>query len=208
MYINPLELQKFWNYFNSSWQFRIVVITAIFLVIAFNYFSHFRIKSFFTKGKKTLTYLYLGMILLNVAYFWFSKSKPDKIVENTNKSTNANVNANANANVNANANANVNANANANANVNVKAVQVKYLLNKLSGKKENRNVSALKKKIVAANQQWKCGICQRLLDETYEVDHIVPLYQGGSNDISNLMALDPICHKKKTFNQQYLQNDK
>jgi len=64
--------------------------------------------------------------------------------------------------------------------------------------KVKRHVTESTKKIVAANQQWKCAICGCLLDETYEVDHIVPLYKGGSNDINNLMALDPICHRKKT----------
>ena len=51
---------------------------------------------------------------------------------------------------------------------------------------------------MAARQSWKCGLCHKLLDETYEVDHITPLYLGGSNEISNLMALDPVCHRKKT----------
>lgn len=61
-----------------------------------------------------------------------------------------------------------------------------------------RHVSETTKKLVAAKQKWTCGLCKRMLDETYEVDHIVPLYKGGTNDISNLMALDPICHRKKT----------
>lgn len=64
---------------------------------------------------------------------------------------------------------------------------------------EKRNVTETTKKIVASKQQWKCGMCHRLLDETYEVDHIIPLYKGGSNEINNLMALDPICHRKKTY---------
>jgi 5-methylcytosine-specific restriction enzyme A len=61
-----------------------------------------------------------------------------------------------------------------------------------------RLVSETVKKQVAARQQWMCGSCHRMLDETYEVDHVIPLYKGGSNDPSNLMALDPICHRKKT----------
>lgn len=65
--------------------------------------------------------------------------------------------------------------------------------------KIKRAVSESMKKMVAAQQQWKCAICGRLLDETYEVDHIIPLYKGGTNDQSNLMALDPICHRKKTI---------
>lgn len=61
-----------------------------------------------------------------------------------------------------------------------------------------RLVSESTKKFVAAKQGWKCGLCQTTLDETYEVDHITPLHKGGSNDPTNLMALDPICHRKKT----------
>jgi hypothetical protein len=64
--------------------------------------------------------------------------------------------------------------------------------------REKRNVSGLLKKKVAASQQWKCGNCQALLDETYEVDHRLALYKGGSNDESNLVALCPNCHRRKT----------
>ncbi len=65
-------------------------------------------------------------------------------------------------------------------------------------KKQKRKVTDSTKKLVASNQQWRCAICHCILDETYEVDHIIPLYKNGSNEIDNLMALDPICHRKKT----------
>lgn len=65
-------------------------------------------------------------------------------------------------------------------------------------KKYKRNVTEATKKLVAARQQWLCGICKATLDETYEIDHINPLYKGGTNDPNNLMAIDPICHRKKT----------
>ena len=66
------------------------------------------------------------------------------------------------------------------------------------GTKEKRNVTGLTKKKVAASQEWKCGACAETLDETYEVDHKLALFKGGSNDISNLVALCPHCHRKKT----------
>jgi len=69
-------------------------------------------------------------------------------------------------------------------------------------KPEKRSVTESTKKLIAAKQGWKCGNCGKLLDETYEVDHIKPLYKGGSNDITNLMALDPICHRKKTLSDK------
>jgi hypothetical protein len=68
--------------------------------------------------------------------------------------------------------------------------------------KHKRNVSALLKKKVAASQQWKCASCSSLLDETYEIDHKIALDHGGTNDPSNLWALCPHCHRKKTVNER------
>ena len=65
-----------------------------------------------------------------------------------------------------------------------------------------RNVTGLMKKKIAAAQEWRCGHCKSVLDETYEVDHIRALFQGGTNDESNLVALCPNCHRKKTVNER------
>lgn len=62
-----------------------------------------------------------------------------------------------------------------------------------------RCVSALLKRRVAASQRWCCNLCGDLLDEYYEVDHIIPLSLNGSNKITNLQALCPLCHRRKTF---------
>lgn len=70
-----------------------------------------------------------------------------------------------------------------------------------NGKKVKRSVTAIQKKYVAARQKWKCQSCGALLDETYEVDHIVPLYQGGTNETNNLQALCRQCHGKKTIRE-------
>lgn len=61
-----------------------------------------------------------------------------------------------------------------------------------------RSVSEAKKKYVASQQAWRCGHCGGLLDATYEVDHKVALMHGGTNDVNNLEALCPNCHRKKT----------
>jgi nitrogen fixation-related uncharacterized protein len=68
--------------------------------------------------------------------------------------------------------------------------------------REKRNVSGLMKKKIAASQGWKCSHCKSLLDETYEVDHRLALFNGGTNDESNLEALCPGCHRKKTVNER------
>ena len=67
-----------------------------------------------------------------------------------------------------------------------------------SSKTHKRSVSETKKKFVASNQNWKCGDCKEKLTAWFEVDHTIRLDQGGSNDISNLIALCRNCHGKKT----------
>lgn len=80
-----------------------------------------------------------------------------------------------------------------------------YFVDVLKEKKKNKRTKLTQhvKKYVAANQKWSCNHCQHLLDASYEIDHIVPIYQGGSNDISNLQALCRNCHGKKTLNDNF-----
>jgi hypothetical protein len=65
--------------------------------------------------------------------------------------------------------------------------------------REKRNVTGLMKKKVAADQAWKCAYCGSLLDESFQVDHKLALFKGGTNDISNLAAVCCNCHAKKTM---------
>jgi hypothetical protein len=62
-----------------------------------------------------------------------------------------------------------------------------------------RSVSETKKKYVASKNDWKCVSCNNILPYYFEVDHIVALKDGGSNDVNNLSALCVNCHKKKTM---------
>ena len=43
-----------------------------------------------------------------------------------------------------------------------------------------------------------------LLDCTYEIDHIKPLYLNGTNNVDNLQALCRNCHGKKTTEDRIL----
>lgn len=65
-------------------------------------------------------------------------------------------------------------------------------------KNTKRSVSDSKKKYVAGSQSWRCAHCKDLLKPWFEVDHVIRLENGGSNDISNLEALCRECHGKKT----------
>ena len=68
-----------------------------------------------------------------------------------------------------------------------------------SGKTSTKRcVSETKKKFVAANQNWMCGECNTQLPAWFEVDHVIALHNGGSNELNNLVALCRNCHGKKT----------
>lgn len=65
-----------------------------------------------------------------------------------------------------------------------------------------RSVSETKKKYVASQQNWQCNHCGEKLEATFEVDHVIELQDGGTNDVSNLMALCRNCHGNKTLLQR------
>lgn len=76
--------------------------------------------------------------------------------------------------------------------------QMKRMLNS-GGNSSKRSVSETKKKYVAAQQEWRCKHCEEQLKATFQVDHKVDLRYGGSNHVSNLVALCTECHATKTM---------
>jgi 5-methylcytosine-specific restriction endonuclease McrA len=67
---------------------------------------------------------------------------------------------------------------------------------------QRAHITALKKKIVAASQGWRCNVCTELLPPCFEVDHIIPLFRGGDNEQGNLQALCRNCHGMKSLKEQ------
>jgi hypothetical protein len=57
----------------------------------------------------------------------------------------------------------------------------------------------------------KCAMCH-LDSNKFEIDHIIPLCSGGSNEVTNLQPLCPNCHKEKSHseceNGDYEESDK
>jgi RNA-directed DNA polymerase len=51
---------------------------------------------------------------------------------------------------------------------------------------------------IAQNQNWKCPICGEPLfnEEEIETHHILPVAQGGLDDIENLQHIHRTCHKQ------------
>lgn len=64
--------------------------------------------------------------------------------------------------------------------------------------RKKRSVSETKKKYVASKQNWNCGHCKNQLSAWFEVDHIMSLENGGTNEVNNLVALCRECHGEKT----------
>jgi len=80
----------------------------------------------------------------------------------------------------------------------VSSPQMKRMLHS-GGTSTKRSVSETKKKYVASQQNWTCAHCKEQLKATFEVDHKVDLQYGGTNHVSNLVALCCECHKTKTM---------
>ena len=64
----------------------------------------------------------------------------------------------------------------------------------------DRRVSARAKDAVFWRDGATCRLCKEELgDLRWQCDHIVPLWDGGSNDMKNLQALCANCHSEKTI---------
>lgn len=164
--------------------FLIIIITAL---LAYNtYYDNFLIKTFTTYQKY---YKIAGIIILGIGFYIVVQRNPKESVNTMNA---------------------------LNQYINVMPIdkQSKDLItpflsynkkeergtNRLlqNSRTHKRSVSETKKKFVASNQNWCCGDCKEKLPAWFEVDHKQRLDQGGSNDISNLVALCRNCHGKKT----------
>ena len=71
-----------------------------------------------------------------------------------------------------------------------------------AGPRHRPYITPLVKKRGKAEQKWRCALCKSLLNETYEIDHIEPLFKGGTNSESNLQALCKRCHLMKSALEQ------
>lgn len=57
-------------------------------------------------------------------------------------------------------------------------------------------------KDIGSRQRWRCNICSSLLTATFQIDHIEPLFMGGSDSETNLQALCVACHADKSRQEQ------
>lgn len=77
---------------------------------------------------------------------------------------------------------------------------LKYWLRKLVSNSSNNRV-----KFLLTKQRGNCSLCNRVfhVGDILEVDHVIPLASGGSNDFSNLQLLHRHCHHKKSTLDRY-----
>jgi len=66
-------------------------------------------------------------------------------------------------------------------------------------KKMNRNINKRKKYFVKKINNFTCAKCKnKFSSEELELDHIIPIANGGTNDYNNLQPLCIECHLAKT----------
>lgn len=51
---------------------------------------------------------------------------------------------------------------------------------------------------IAASQSFCCAACDTMLPDVAEIDHVLRLADGGTDDINNLIALCSTCHSVKS----------
>lgn len=42
-----------------------------------------------------------------------------------------------------------------------------------------------------------CGICAQLIEDKFDIDHIIPISRGGKHEASNLQLAHPTCNTRK-----------
>jgi 5-methylcytosine-specific restriction protein A len=69
----------------------------------------------------------------------------------------------------------------------------------MADKTQRINIPPESRKYVFERNNYQCQSCSKidLTAKTLQVDHIIPLAQGGANDLSNLQTLCAKCNSQK-----------
>jgi len=66
---------------------------------------------------------------------------------------------------------------------------------------KRKKISKDMRQHIVNKQENACGICKLVLTPYFEMDHIIGLQFGGTDDEANLMALCRDCHAKKSITE-------
>jgi len=83
--------------------------------------------------------------------------------------------------------------------------EIRSLRKSQAAKNRRTKMPEPKRRKIAARQDWKCanpdGNCTLKGElQEYDVDHVIPLLKEGPDNESNMQALCPACHRRKTGN--------
>ena len=70
-----------------------------------------------------------------------------------------------------------------------------------------RRMSRDRRTRILAEYGGLCGICGRMIEGEHEIDHIVALGLGGTDDDSNLQPVHIECHRAKTYGGRLTRGD-
>lgn len=59
-------------------------------------------------------------------------------------------------------------------------------------------ISSQERRNIIESQQNKCNTCSSELSDYYEIDHIIAMQFGGTDELNNLQALCCECHARKS----------
>ena len=89
-----------------------------------------------------------------------------------------------------------------------KQTTIYKVCNKLNTKKQDtlkgiqlynrESIPQVEKNLICSNQKWRCNLCNEMFRCSIIIDHIRPLFMGGTNNLSNYQGLCDICNKIKT----------
>lgn len=71
----------------------------------------------------------------------------------------------------------------------------------IKSRDKRKKINKYTRKQIADQQQNACGECKLPLTPYFQIDHIIGLQFGGTNDESNLMALCLECHATKSIKE-------
>lgn len=66
---------------------------------------------------------------------------------------------------------------------------------------KRKHISKSMRQTIIEKQQNSCGECKRVLTSFFQIDHIIALQFGGTDDEFNLMALCCECHAMKSITE-------